>query len=64
MKVNIEYTCRECGKSNFITNFWKWFYTPHFGSKKWLKCQHCGKRHFMERTNWTGPKWLDWHEDI
>jgi DNA-directed RNA polymerase subunit RPC12/RpoP len=61
MKVNLEYACRNCGKTNSITSFWKWFWTPHFGSKKLLKCNHCNyKRHYMERENYNGPKWLDW----
>jgi DNA-directed RNA polymerase subunit RPC12/RpoP len=65
MKVNIDYICKECGSINKITSFWKWLWTPHFGYRKYLKCQHClSKRHFMSRKNWTGPKWLDWPKDI
>jgi DNA-directed RNA polymerase subunit RPC12/RpoP len=57
--MNLKYICRECGATNEITSFWKWFWTPHFGAKKWLKCKHCeAKRHFMKRQD--GCKWLDW----
>jgi DNA-directed RNA polymerase subunit RPC12/RpoP len=59
----IKYTCRYCGKTNVITTFWKWFWTPHFGAKKWIKCKHCeAKRHFMERQNWNKPWWFDWYK--
>jgi DNA-directed RNA polymerase subunit RPC12/RpoP len=59
----IKYTCRCCGKTNVITTFWKWFWTPHFGAKKWIKCKHCeAKRHFMERQNWNKPWWFDWYK--
>ena len=61
MKVDLTYICKECGKENKITSFWKWFSTPHFGSKKWIKCDHCSaKKHSMQRKDWSGPWWLDW----
>ena len=62
MKVELEYTCKECNCTNYLFGgFWKWFFTPHFGAKKLLKCQHCGAGpHFMARKNWAGPNWLDW----
>jgi hypothetical protein len=61
MKLDLTYTCKECSGENKITSFRKWFWTPHFGAKKWLKCSHCeAKRHFMKRENWSGPKWIDW----
>ena len=60
MKIDLTYICKECGNENKITGFWKWFSTPHFGSKKWIKCKHCNtKKHYMQRKNWSGPKWLD-----
>ena len=59
----IKYTCRRCGATNAITSFWQWFFTPHFGSKKWLKCYQCELKNFMSRRGWTGPKWLDWPVD-
>ena len=58
--MNLKYTCRECGKTNEINSFWKWFWTPHFGNKKWMKCKHCdSKKHFMARCE---QKWsmIDW----
>lgn len=56
----LRYTCRECGCINKITKFTTWFFTPHFGAKKWLKCKHCdAKKHFMTRLNWNHP-WIDW----
>ena len=57
----INYTCRYCGTTNTITTIWRWFWTPHFGSKKWIKCSHCGERHFMTRQNYK-HKWLDWYK--
>jgi hypothetical protein len=62
--MNLKYTCRACGGTNEITKFWKWFWTPHFGARKWLKCQHCTtRRHYMKRLNWSGPSWIDWPKD-
>ena len=62
--MTLKYVCKYCGEITLITGFWKWFSTPHFGSKKWLKCKHCmSKKHFMERLDWSGPKWLDWPKD-
>ena len=62
--MKLKYTCRYCGETNEINSFWKWFSTPHFGSKKWIKCEHCSaKKHFMERQNWSGPWWIDWPKD-
>ena len=58
MKKTIYYTCRYCDHKNSITGFWRWFVTPHFGSKKWMKCSRCKQRSFMERLNWK-HKWLD-----
>ena len=61
--MKLKYTCRYCGYTNEINSFWKWFSTPHFGSKKRIRCEACNDRHFMERQNWFGPKWLDWPKD-
>lgn len=58
MKKIINYTCRHCGATNVIIGFWQWFFTPHFGSKKYMKCSVCGKYHAMERKNYR-YKWLD-----
>ena len=57
----INYTCRHCGTTNTITAIWRWFWTPHMGSKKLIKCEYCGKRHFMTRQNYK-YKWLDWYK--
>ena len=58
--MQLKYICRHCGHINIITSFWKWLITPHFGAKKYLKCEMCQqKRHFMCRKNWT-RSWLDW----
>ena len=64
--MKLKYTCRWCGATNEITSFWKWFITPHFGVKKYLKCQTClGKRHFMVRQNWNRHQiWsIDWPKE-
>lgn len=59
----IKYTCRYCGETNTIKTFWGWFWTPHFGAKKWIKCKHCeAKRHFMKRQDWNKPWWFDWYK--
>ena len=63
MKVKVCYTCKYCGHTNEITGFWKWFWTPHFGAKKWIRCEACNDKHFMERQNWSGPWWIDWPKD-
>lgn len=57
--MKVRYTCKHCEHTNEITSFWKWFWTPHLGAKKWLKCNYCeAKRHFMKRQD--GRKWFDW----
>ena len=61
--MKLKYTCRKCGETNEINGFWKWFCTPHFGAKKLIRCKYCGLKHYMERQNWSGPKWLDWPKD-
>lgn len=59
--MNIRYTCPKCGDSRHITSFWKWFITPHFGARKYLRCKHCRKIRCMNR--WDGRKWLDWPKE-
>ena len=61
MKKTIYYTCRHCGETNELTGFWRWFFTPHFGSKKWMKCDRCKLKSFMTRHNWNAPSWFDWY---
>ncbi len=58
MKKTLNYTCRHCGSTNTITGFWRWFTTPHLGSKKYIKCKSCGKYHAMTRQNYK-RKWID-----
>ena len=61
--MKIRYICKYCGKVNSIDSFWKWFWTPHFGNMKWLKCKHCdSKKHFMARWD---QKWsmIDWPKE-
>ena len=57
----IKYTCRHCGTTNTIKTFWRWFFTPHLGSMKWIKCKECYTRSFMPRNNYK-YKWLDWYK--
>lgn len=58
----LRYKCRYCGEENTIISFWKWFFTPHFGNKKWLRCKYCGEKHFMARKD---QKWsmIDWPKE-
>jgi hypothetical protein len=56
--MKVRYTCRYCSKTNEITSFWKWFWTPHLGAKKLLECKHCKLISYMYRRD--GRKWLDW----
>lgn len=60
--MKIRYICKYCGKVNSIDSFWKWFWAPHLGAKKYLKCRHCdAERHFMKR--WDNRKWIDWPKE-
>ena len=53
----LRYVCRKCGKINLIDNGFKWFFTPHLGARKCLKCIWCGYTRAMKRFD--GRKWLD-----
>ena len=53
----VRYTCVKCGEENTITSFWTWFWTPHLGASKYLKCKACEQRNWMSRND--GRKWLD-----
>ena len=60
--MKVRYICKYCGKVNSIDSVWKWFWTLHFGTKKYLKCRHCdAKRHYMKR--WDGRKFIDWPKE-
>lgn len=54
----IHYECRKCGEINEITSFWKWFWTPHIGASKHMRCSGCGKIRVMPRVD--GLKFIDW----
>ena len=61
--MKLRYVCKYCDKVTSIDSFWKWFWTPHFGNKKWLKCRHCdARKHFMNRMD---CKWsmIDWPKE-
>ena len=55
--MKLQYTCPICGDPHFITSFWKWFITPHFGARKYMKCKRCRKIRLFHR--WDGIKLLD-----
>ena len=60
--MKVRYICKYCGWATSIDSFWRWFWTPHLGAKKYLKCRHCyDKRHFMKR--WDERKWIDWPKE-
>lgn len=54
----IHYKCRKCGEINEITSFWKWFWTPHIGASKHMRCSGCGKFRVMSRMD--GLRFIDW----
>ena len=50
--MKVRYICKHCGNVNSIDSFWKWFWTPHLGAKKYLRCRHCyQEKHFMKRCD-------------
>lgn len=56
--MRVRYTCKYCNETNEITSFWQWFRTPHFGTKKRLRCKSCDKVSYMKRQD--GRTILDW----
>jgi C4-type Zn-finger protein len=56
--MKVRYTCPYCKETNELTNFWKWFTTPHFGTRKLIKCTRCQATSYMKRQD--GRKILDW----
>lgn len=56
--MKIKYVCPKCGHRYYITSFWRWFFTPHFGASKFIRCPECNKVRLMHR--WDGRRWLDW----
>ena len=59
--MKLGYICPVCGCSRHITSFWKWFITPHFGARKYMKCNYCNKIRLFHR--WDGMKWIDWPKE-
>ena len=51
-KIRDEYVF-ECKYCNFRFNptFWQWFFVPHIGKKRYLKCKACGAYSFMKRDH-------------
>ena len=42
------FTCGKCGHQ-FIPSFWIWFFVPHFGSRRYMRCEKCKEIHWMRR---------------
>jgi hypothetical protein len=42
------FTCRNC-EHQFIPTFWAWFFVPHIGSRRYLKCEKCEIHSLMRR---------------
>jgi len=42
------FTCPKCGHQ-FIPSFWTWFFVPHIGSRRYMKCEKCDKTSWMRR---------------
>ena len=59
--MKVYYICKYCNETNEITNLWKWFWTPHFGARKRLRCKACNEVSYMKRQD--GRKWLDWPKE-
>ena len=55
--VSITYICKHCGHRHELNGFWRWFFTPHFGSRKFIRCTHCKKLTRMYRAD--GKKFFD-----
>lgn len=48
MKEKYTFTCPKCGHK-FIPTFWRWFLVPHIFSKRYFRCDECGKLSWMRR---------------
>lgn len=42
------FTCPRCGHT-FVPTFWRWFFVPHIGSRRYFKCAACKKYSYMRR---------------
>ena len=40
------YKCKFCDTVNEI-GFFKWFFAPHIGNTRCIKCKECGKKAYM-----------------
>ena len=56
--MRVRYFCKYCKALNEITKFWAWFWIPHVGASKYLRCRECGKLQVMPRAD--GLKFIDW----
>ena len=48
IQAKYRFKCKYCGYNN-MPSFWRWLFVPHIASKRYLKCEACGDRHFMRR---------------
>ena len=48
MKEKYTFTCPKCGHK-FIPTFWRWFLVLHIFSKRYFRCDECGKLSWMRR---------------
>ena len=49
--MEVKYICKHCEETNYITSKWKWFFTPHLGVRKRLRCTRCDKVSYMKRQD-------------
>lgn len=42
------FTCPKC-EHQAIPTFWTWFFVPHLGSRRYMKCEKCTKISWMRR---------------
>ena len=59
--MEVKYTCKYCNETNYIRSIRKWLSTPHFGTRKRLRCTKCGKISYMKRQD--NRKILDWYTE-
>ncbi len=43
------YACKECGE-RFTVSIWKMTFAPHFGTTRYMRCPHCGKRGWQKKV--------------
>ena len=59
--MEVKYTCKNCNETNKIISGLKWFFTPHLGTRKRLRCTRCDKASYMKRQD--NRKVLDWYTE-